>query len=74
MTFQKELESLINRHCQENGSNTPDFILARYMYDCLAAFNNAVLARSNWYGNSDKTIEDHHRFDVRDRDLEGGRP
>lgn len=48
--FEKELESLINRHCMENPSNTPDFILAQYMRGCLEAFNTAVQQRETWYG------------------------
>lgn len=66
--FDQELRALINKHSKENGSNTPDFILSRYLRDCLDVFNNAVLARSNWYGNRDGTILDHHRFDVRSTD------
>lgn len=66
MTFQQELSLLINMHSKENGSNTPDFILARYMYDCLKAFDNASLARSNWYGQS----EEGKLFDVTDHDKE----
>jgi len=51
--FRKELESLINRHSKENGSNTPDFILAEYLESCLAAFDTAVQNRSKWYGHHD---------------------
>ena len=47
--FRKELENLINRNSKENGSNTPDFILAEYLTDCLASFDKAVTARSKWY-------------------------
>ena len=42
MTFEKELENLINIHSMENDSDTPDFILAEYLRKCLAAFNVAV--------------------------------
>lgn len=49
-TFRKELESLINRHSKENGSNTPDFILAEYLSSCLEAFDRAVKARQAWKG------------------------
>jgi hypothetical protein len=49
-TFASELESLINRYSQENGSNTPDFILAEYLQGCLEAFNKTVEAREKWYG------------------------
>lgn len=48
--FAKDLESLINRHSQENGSDTPDFILAQYLLGCLAAWNAAVTHREVWYG------------------------
>jgi hypothetical protein len=48
--FAKELESLINRHSQENDSDTPDFILAGYLRDCLSAWNEATKARERWYG------------------------
>lgn len=48
--FHEELESLINRHSMENGSDTPDFILARYMATCLEAFDAATKRRDEWYG------------------------
>lgn len=48
--FRREVESAINRHSMENGSNTPDFILANYLQNCLSAFDIAVKQRDNWYG------------------------
>ena len=48
--FEKELQHLLNRHSQENASNTPDFILAQYLVGCLAAFNVATQQRETWYG------------------------
>lgn len=48
--FEQELQSLLNRNCKENGSGTPDFILANYMSDCLSAFNAATNRREAWYG------------------------
>lgn len=50
MTFEQELQDAINRHSQENASNTPDFILAMYLNGCLAAFNQAVQQRETWHG------------------------
>jgi len=50
MAFRQELESLINRYSQENGSDTPDFILARYIVGSLAVFNCAVNHREVWHG------------------------
>lgn len=51
-TFRKELEALINRCRMENGSDTPDFVLADYLTACLQAFNAATVARDRWYGLS----------------------
>lgn len=45
-----EIEHAINRVSGENGSNTPDFILADYLVSCLAAFDRAIHARERWYG------------------------
>ncbi len=42
--FREELKSLINTHSMEQGSNTPDAVLAGYLCDCLDAFDNAVKA------------------------------
>ena len=55
-TIEKELEHLINKHSQERASNTPDFILAQYLQECLATFANATKARDKWYGtlNADR--------------------
>lgn len=51
LTFRKELQALINTYSQENGCNTPDFILADYLCNCLVAFDNAVNYRAQWYGH-----------------------
>lgn len=59
--FRKELEHIINKYSMESASNTPDFILARYLMGCLAAFEIAVVARGKWYGSHpvvDKCVED----------------
>jgi hypothetical protein len=47
--LRSELEHLINRHSAENGSDTPDFILAEYLVDCLKIFDKAVKRREEWY-------------------------
>ena len=48
--FEDELTHLLNRYSKENGSNTPDFILAKYLEGCLKNFDHAVSYRENWYG------------------------
>lgn len=40
--LREALERAINRFSGENGSNTPDFILAEYLTGCLEAFDEAV--------------------------------
>lgn len=52
MTFEQELQELINRHSVENASNTPDFILAAYITGCLWSFNRAVQQRERWHGRA----------------------
>ena len=52
--FIKELETLINKYSMENDSNTPDFILAEYLSNCLRTFNSAIRIREKWYGRDNK--------------------
>lgn len=69
-----ELERLINANSAENGSNTPDFVIAGYLTDCLAAFDRAVKARMKWYGKQSESVpgtspeaqpDETQRFDPR---------
>ena len=55
--FRKELETLINKHSLENGSETPDFILADYVCKCLKNFDEIIQAREQWYGRNLKRTE-----------------
>ena len=50
LTFRKDLETLINSHSVENGSNTPDFMLADYLMNCLEVWEETVNKREKWYG------------------------
>jgi len=50
--LEKEIEKILNKHCAENDSNTPDFILAKYLIGCLEAFNVATKERTAWYDHS----------------------
>lgn len=54
--FQKELEKLINKHSKENGSNTPDFLLAEYLIGCLETYNKTVQQREKWLGGVEQFI------------------
>ena len=48
-----EIAAALNRCSRENGSNTPDFILAQYLANCLEAFDVAIRQRAQWYGRVD---------------------
>lgn len=56
-SFRRRLEQLINEFSEENGSDTPDFILANYLIDCLDAFDNAVNHREVWYGRGEEVVD-----------------
>jgi hypothetical protein len=49
--FGRELRALLNKYSMENNSNTPDFILAAYLLDCLRAWDIAMRDRETWQGN-----------------------
>lgn len=46
--FRQELTALINKYSKENASDTPDYILAEYMAECLKIFEVAVYQRKDW--------------------------
>ncbi len=52
-TLRERISRAINATSAENGSNTPDFLLADYLVDCLDAYNRTVSRRSSWYGRMD---------------------
>jgi predicted HAD superfamily Cof-like phosphohydrolase len=51
LTFERELEKLINRRSLESGSNTPDFILASFIKSCLVTWDLHTRERDRWFGN-----------------------
>jgi hypothetical protein len=55
--FRDELESLINSRSMENGSDTPDFMLAAFMVDVLMAFDTLMRKRDGWYGSSHRRLK-----------------
>lgn len=52
--FKEELTDLINKHGVDKATNTPDFIVAKYLLGCLAVFNKTVNKRREWYGERTK--------------------
>lgn len=57
--FRDELEALINKYNMENRSDTPDFILARFLSRCLTAFDDAVNQRKLWYSRPPDARQGH---------------
>ena len=57
MELRKQIEQAINSTSSENGSDTPDFILAEYLTDCLTAFDKATIAREKWYGRVNVPVQ-----------------
>lgn len=43
--LRSDIEAAINKHSAENGSETPDMILAVYLIGCLKVFDKAVNQR-----------------------------
>ena len=50
--FQSKLEHLINCESLENESDTPAYILAKYLTACLDAFTESSNARDKWFGRN----------------------
>ena len=55
--FRAELSSLLNRHSMESGSDTPDFLLADCIADCLYAFDRMMTKRAAWYSPHTPTFD-----------------
>lgn len=52
-TLEQDLARVLNRHSVENGTNTPDFILAEYLKRCLQAATFLINRRTHWWGLPD---------------------
>lgn len=50
--FEERLAHLLNEFSKENSSDTPDFVLASYLGQCLTAFNLATHRREQFYGRA----------------------
>ena len=64
MNVQEKLTSLINTASLENGSDTPDSILAQYLMACLSAFDHAVILRSDWHKQHDEPIDSEAKTNI----------
>ncbi|MDD5589072.1 MAG: hypothetical protein PHP92_03410 [Candidatus Nanoarchaeia archaeon] len=57
--LRQDIERAINMNSGENESNTPDFILAKYLVACLRAFDEGVNDRNKWYSSKEHRIVDN---------------
>lgn len=48
MSLEQKIKAELNKSNAEAGSNTPDYILARYLIACLNAFDDGVKERNRW--------------------------
>ena len=53
MTLEQDIRDILNKHSRENISDTSDFILAKFLMECLAAFEAAQQRREKWYGRGE---------------------
>lgn len=55
--FRRELAQLLNRYSVESyAGDTPDFVLADYLINCLRTFDIAVQRRESYYGRSASAV------------------
>ena len=65
--FEKELQSLINKHSIENEWDMPDFIMARLLTDFIKSAGKSMKWNLDWHGvdsvchpkDTDSTPGDH---------------
>lgn len=55
--FRDELQQVINSKSMENGSDTPDFMLAEFLTDALMSFDRLMQRRDSWYGGSHRQLK-----------------
>lgn len=48
-TFRTDLINSINKNSLENESNTPDFIIAEYLVNCLKNYNETYKMKIEWH-------------------------
>jgi hypothetical protein len=58
--FEDDLRRLLNRYSEENPSNTPDYLLARFLSECLKAYNQCVFARDIHASTKAPKVDPYH--------------
>lgn len=57
--LREDLDQILSEYHQDNNSQTPGFILARYVTDCLKAFDRATRKRTKWFACDEDDDEDY---------------
>ena len=52
-TLAQDLAQVLNSHSAENAGDTPDFILAEFLVNVLAAWNRGARRRADWHAPPD---------------------
>ena len=60
-SFRAKIEILINMFSLENGSDTPDYVLAEYLTDCLKAYDKAAQGAYRHKGLMDGMVNNEPR-------------
>ena len=64
--FKKQLTKILDKYSQCAASDTPDFILAKYLISCLKAFEIACRERDCFYASEDTSIMDAKLPNIKD--------
>lgn len=62
--FKTELAGLINKLSLENDSDTPDFIIAEYLFRALKNYNETVATRTKWWSPVPKELIEEAKFNA----------
>jgi len=46
--IKKEIAAVMNKHCVDNELNTPDFILADFLWSCLLSYGATKANTEDW--------------------------
>ena len=52
-----EIKELLNKYSRENISDTPDYVLRDYLWDCLKSYERAIEQRRHWFNIQGKTYD-----------------
>lgn len=56
--LRRQFANILNCNSAENDSDTPDYILADYLIECLKTYNRTIKAREEWYGKLEVKLEE----------------